>query len=109
MRIDQSKNAIFFDNDDEFYQFAVNPLLTVTNGDNIPYSDWNFTDGYNSALAANTDFIICDDNSKTYKNQSVSYRTITKPVTIKRYDKLGEIHTKRKVKEISKKKESNNE
>lgn len=104
MRIDQSKNAIFFDNDEEFYQFAVNPLLSVTNGDDIPYTDWNFTDCYNSAVAANTDFIICDDNSNTYKNQCVSYRTITKPVKIKKYDKLAEIRAKRKVNEIAKKK-----
>jgi hypothetical protein len=107
MRIDQKRNAIFFDNDDEFYQFAVNPLLTVTNGDNIPYTDWSFTDVYNSALAAKTDFIICDSNSKTYKNQCVSYRTITKPVTIKQYDKVKDINIKRKVKNITKKKESN--
>ena len=105
MRIDQKRNAIFFDNDDEFYKFAVNPLLSVTNGDNIPYADWNFTDAYNAAVTDNTDFIICDSNSRICKNQSVSYRTITKPVKIKPYDMLREIHLKNKVKNITKKKE----
>lgn len=107
MRIDDKRNAIFFDNDEEFYLFAVNPLLTVFNGDNIPYATWDFTDAYKSAASQNKDFIICDMNSQTYKNQAVSYRTITKPVTIKPYDKLREIRAKRKVKEITKNKEAN--
>ena len=105
MRIDQKRNAIFFDNDDEFYQFAVNPLLTVSNGDNIQYATWDFTDACKNAMASNTDFIICDMNSQTYKRQALSYRTVTKPVVIKPYNKLKEIAANRKVKDITKKKE----
>jgi hypothetical protein len=104
MRIDRKRNAIFFDNDDEFYQFAVNPLLTVSNGDNIPYVDWNFTDVYNSALKDNTDFIICDGNSQICKHQAVSFRTITKPVSVKNNYMLDEIRRNRKINEITKNK-----
>lgn len=108
MRLDQKRNAIYFDNDDEFYTFAVNPLLTVSNGDNIPYMDWDFTQSYKNALAANTEFIICDDNSMTCKNQSVSYRTITKPVCVKNYNRLYDIMKTRKLREKLKNKQIEN-
>ena len=104
MKIDDKRNAIFFVNDEEFYLFAVNPYLTVQNGDNIPYADWDFTPAYKNALSNKTDFIICDMNSQTYKKQALSYRTITKPVVIKPYHKLNDIKVKRKVKEITKNK-----
>ena len=105
MRIDQKNNAIYFDNDAEFYDYAVNPLLTVVNGDNIPYMDWDFTPTYKDALGTNTDFIICDANSQICKHQAVSYRTITKPVCVKPYNKLADIAKTRKLREKIKNKQ----
>lgn len=102
MKIDAKNRAIYFDNDAEFYDYAVNPLLTVTNGDNTPFMDWDFTQPYKNALAENTKFIICDDNSQIYKHQAVSYRTITKPVCIQQYNRLADIAKKRKLREKSK-------
>lgn len=77
---------MYFDNDDDFYNFCVNPKLfarelSVTNNGEKLYSyDFDYTDAYKKALSDNKLFVIKDEDSQIYKHKAVSYRTITKPV-----------------------------
>ena len=87
MITDKEKNIIYFDNDDEFYIYAVKPELIPIKTDHIDkygnpvyYTDWNFTDVYNNAINNGSTFIIKDENSQIFKHGAVSYRTITKPI-----------------------------
>ena len=86
MLIDNDLNVIYFDNDDDFYQFCVEPQLvsreyTNNNGEIDQYLDFNFTPGYNDAIDNATIFVINDKNSNILKhNNVVSYRTISKKV-----------------------------
>lgn len=84
---DKNQNIIYFDNDDEFYNYAIVPELIAKETDHINkygypiyYTDWNFSNGYNTAIDNGTSFIIKDENSQIYKHGAISYRTITKPV-----------------------------
>lgn len=84
---DLKQNVIYFDNDDEFYNYVVVPKLipiktdTIDkNGNPVYYCDWNFSNLYNTDLQNNTQFIIKDENSQIFKHGGVSYRTITKPI-----------------------------
>lgn len=76
-----------FKNDDDFYRFCVVPVLVVrtstdnTTGEPFQYTDFDFTQEYNDAVARGVKFVIKDDNSEIYKRGCVSYRTITKPVS----------------------------
>lgn len=93
MIVDKEQNIIYFDNDDEFYDFCVDPKLIPIqtkhydiNGNPVYYCDWNYRDLYNQALANNSTFIIKDENSQIFKHGEISYRTITKPVqNLKQY------------------------
>ena len=83
--IDNS-NRIYFDNDDDFYAFSVNPTLVTkefvdANGNVGYYCDFDFTPQYYDAVNAGKKFIIKDENSNIYKHQAVSFRTISKPVS----------------------------
>lgn len=83
MKKDTKNNAIIFDNDDDLFKFAIVPsyvLLTDENGNQ--YAGWNFTDEYNDALAANTEFLINDLKSRYLKNQSIEFKGISKPIKI---------------------------
>ena len=82
----KNPNKIFFDNDDEFYEFCVNQRLNVVEeknpetGETEYYTDFKFNQCYIDALAENKTFVIKDKNSQILKRGYVSYRTITKPV-----------------------------
>ena len=87
MLIDDKQNIIYFDNDDEFYNYAVVPQLIPIETDKVDkygypvyYCDWNFSKVYNDAITNNTQFIIKDEDSQIFKHGAVSYRTITKPI-----------------------------
>lgn len=87
LKIKKSNPQImYFDNDDDFYNFCVNPKLfarelSVTNNGEKLYSyDFDYTDAYKNALSDNKLFVIKDEDSQIYKHKAVSYRTITKPV-----------------------------
>jgi hypothetical protein len=77
---------MYFNSDDEFYDFCVNPQIVArelnvkNNGTPLYAFDWNFTDQYNKALEENKIFIIKDEDSKIYKHGAVTYKTITKPI-----------------------------
>lgn len=82
----QIPKKMYFDTDDDFYNFCVEPSIvqkerTLKNGESLKSFDFNFTWDYNDAINNNVMFIIKDPNSQIYKNQAVSYRTITKPVS----------------------------
>lgn len=86
-------NVIYFDNDDDFYNFCVEPSIIYKNDETCPYSyyDFNLTSGYNDALNNCKCFIIKDKNSNIYKNQCVSYKSISKPINNLKcmsYDKI---------------------
>ncbi len=77
-------SVIYFDTDNDFYNFCVEPVLipkeyTNQNGEIDQYSDFNFTSCYNDAIDRNIAFVIRDKNSQILKhNGVVSYRTISK-------------------------------
>jgi len=74
-------NVIYFDNDDDFYKFSVEPILIQKMTDTgIDYFDFNFSPGYSDALDNCKCFIIKDKNSNIYKHKCVSYKTISKPI-----------------------------
>jgi hypothetical protein len=78
-------NIIYFDSDNEFYEYSVVPELVPvqyidSNGNEKYYSDFNFTPQYNAAINNNMRFVIKDEDSQIYKHGCVSYRTISKDI-----------------------------
>lgn len=84
--MDVKEKVIYFDNDQEFYEYAVIPeLVSIPYTDKLGvdgyYTDFNFTPQYNNAINNGMTFIIKDKNSQIYKRGAVSYRTITKEIS----------------------------
>ena len=78
-------NIIYFDNDNEFYEYCVVPELVPvqyidSEGNEKYYSDFNLSSQYNNAINNGTRFIIKDEDSQIYKHGCVSYRTISKDI-----------------------------
>ena len=78
-------NKIYFDNDQEFYEYSVIPELIPiqyfdTTGTERYYTDFNWTPSYNDAVNNGMVFVIKDEDSQIYKHGGVTYRTITKDV-----------------------------
>ena len=78
-------NIIYFDSDNEFYDYCVVPELVPvqyidSEGNEKYYSDFNFTPQYNNAVNNGMTFIIKDEDSQIYKHGGVSYRTIFKEI-----------------------------
>jgi hypothetical protein len=77
-------NAMYFDNDTDFFNFCVSPVIVAREyitpaGDTSYFSDFDFTDDYNTAINDNIAFVIRDPKSSIMKhNGVVSYRTISK-------------------------------
>ena len=84
LKINKDTNIMYFDNDDEFYQFCVAPVvipIASTKDGITSYSfDFDFTQGYKNALSNGKRFVIKDEDSQIYKRGAVTYRTITKPI-----------------------------
>lgn len=83
--METKNNIIFFNDDNEFYQYCVVPELIPVqyidnSGDTKFYTDFNFTPEYKNAINNGMTFIIKDENSNIFKHGSVSYRTITKDI-----------------------------
>ena len=70
-------NIIYFDNDEEFYEFAVIPELVTKDG---KYFDFELSSQYKNALKSGKKFCIKDEDSQILKHAAVSYRTITKDI-----------------------------
>jgi len=73
--LQEGKN-IFFDNDDEFYQFCVVPQINIVDG----VMTFDLSSAYYNAVNNGCKFIIKDEDSSIFKHQAVSYRTLTQPV-----------------------------
>jgi hypothetical protein len=71
---------LFFENDDEFYEFAVVPALIFKKEGGTTFTDFDFTDSYYDAINENRFFYIKDPKSLIAKRGALSYKTITKPV-----------------------------
>ena len=82
--MDIKGKIIYFDNDQEFYDYCVNPALIPVkfnlNGIDGCYYTFNFTPQYDKAIEDNMTFIIKDDESKICKRGAVSVNTITKEI-----------------------------
>jgi len=83
--MEEINNIIYFDSDDDFYNFCVVPELvpreyTLADGRVVYFSDFDFTKCYKDALSQGKRFIIKDEDSSIFKHGAVSYRTITKNV-----------------------------
>lgn len=85
-----TEDILYFDNDDDFYNFCVEPKIypaVDANLNDLGYIDFNLSSAYQDAVTAGKSFMIKDLNSKIYKNQCVSYRTISKPIqNLKKYN-----------------------
>ena len=76
---------IYFENDDEFFDYAVIPQLIGIkylddNGNEKYYYDFELSSQYNNAVNNDYIFIIKDENSKIYKRRYVTYHTISKEI-----------------------------
>ena len=86
-------NTIYFDSDEDFYNFAVVPKLEIVsrlddNGVNYNYTDFNLSTKYYNAINDGMSFVIKDEDSQIFKHGCVSYRTISKPIqNLKQYFK----------------------
>lgn len=74
-------NVIYFDTDDDFYNYAVKPNFVVNQNPNggISY-DMDMTDEYKLAVENGKLFCIKDENSAIYKHGCVSCRTLSKDI-----------------------------
>lgn len=88
LQIKNNYNIMRFKNDDDFYDFCVQPAIVIresqcdecSNGIKPCYQDFLFTDRYVNAVNNGIHFIIEDENSQIYKRGTVSYKSITKNV-----------------------------
>ena len=77
-------DVMYFNTDDDFYAFCVEPVLVAkeyinNSGQVDQFADFNFTNAYEEAVKNNVAFVIRDKNSQILKhNGVVSYRTISK-------------------------------
>lgn len=77
MKYNKNDNVIYFKNDDEFYNFCVDPSIVFVNTKDendmpVSYTTFNFTNDYTNALNNNTMFMICDEDSVITKHGAVS-------------------------------------
>ena len=65
MRIDQTNNIIYFDNDQEFCDFCVESYSVNrrVRDQRVRKSGWNFSDWYQSHVNDATKIVILDDGS----------------------------------------------
>ena len=71
----------YFDNDDEFYNYCVDPrIIPVKSEDGIYYTTFNFTPQYLSDVNHGVKFIIKDVNSIIFKHKAVSVGLMNKRV-----------------------------
>ena len=74
-------NVIYFDTDDDFYNYAVKPNFVVNqNPTGGMFYDMDMTDEYKLAIENGKLFCIKDENSAIYKHGCVSCRTLSKQV-----------------------------
>ena len=78
-------NVLYFDNDDDFTRFCMDPTLktyeyTDAEG-NVKYKcDYEFSPAYNHAIEQGKVFVILDPKSRILKNGDLTYRSTTKTI-----------------------------
>ena len=82
---EKKDNIIYFDTDDDFYEFCVVPAchqrdVLLNNGQISSFMDFDLSNDYWNAVKDGKYFVIKDPKSQIYKHKAVSYRTITKPI-----------------------------
>lgn len=80
MRIDEENNIIYFDNDEELYDFCVSPepVIKTSSKTGITYFDMDFTEWYKSHVEEATNL---DDGSTILRlGGVVTYRTCNKKI-----------------------------
>ena len=90
MRIDQENNIVYFDNDEEFFDFCVNTELVIkTSAKGTLYYDMDFTEWYKSHVGEATKIVILDDDSTILRRGGVvTYRTCNKKINAYRVNPL---------------------
>ena len=65
MRIDQTNNIIYFDNDEEFYDYCVETysINRRVRDQRVRKAGWDFSDWYQSHVNDATKIVILDDDS----------------------------------------------
>ena len=91
MRIDEENNIIYFDNDEEFYDFCVSPepVIKTSSKTGITYFDMDFTDWYKSHVDEDTKIVILDRHSDIlYHGGVVTSHTCSKKINAYRVNPL---------------------
>lgn len=74
-------NIIYFNNDNEFYDWAVNPNPVINRSQTgIPYFYFDTTKNYQDALNSGKKFCIKDKNSLIKKRGCCCYRSCVIPI-----------------------------
>lgn len=73
MRIDQDNNIIYFDNDQEFYDFCVESysINRRVRDHRVRKSGWDFSDWYQSHVNEATKIVILDENSTILRRRGL--------------------------------------
>ena len=71
----------YFENDDEFYSYPVDPrIIPMKLKEGVYYTTFNFTPQYLSDVDNGVMFVIKDANSKIFKHKAVSVGIMNKRV-----------------------------
>lgn len=76
----RKNNTIYFDSDEDFFDFCVVKAPIIRQGKHGKYVDFKFTDMYEKELNNGTRFCIKDENSLIAKRGVVTYMTESKEV-----------------------------
>ena len=73
MRIDQKNNIIYFDNDEEFYDFCVESysINRRVRDHRVRKSGWDLSDWYQSHVNEATKIVILDENSTILRRRDL--------------------------------------
>ena len=73
MRIDEENNIIYFDNDEEFYDFCVESYSINRRvlDHRVRKSGWDFSDWYKSHVNEATKIVILDENSTILRRRGL--------------------------------------
>lgn len=91
MRTDQANNIIYFDNDEEFYDFCVKTysINRRVRDHRVRKAGWDFSDWYQSNVDENTKIVILDDNSTIlHRGGMVACHTVTRQINAYRVNPL---------------------
>lgn len=77
----KASNIRYFDNDNDFYNYCVDPrIVPMKSDEGFYYTTFNFTPQYLSDVNDGVKFVIKDVNSKIFKHQAVCVGLMNKRV-----------------------------